>query len=46
MILFMVFVDIMVKQKFAFNFDFFLSYFYTSMKGKFFNNRVNCVIRW
>ena len=33
-----------VKQKFAFNFDFFLYYFHTSVKGKLFSNGVNSVI--
>ena len=32
-----------VKRKFAFNFEFFLDCFYTWMKGKFFNNRINRV---
>ena len=36
----------MVKQKFAFNFKSFLYCFYTSTKGKFFNNGVNCLIPW
>ena len=41
MILFMVPVDIHGKQKFAFNFDLILYYFfYNSLKGRFFSNRV------
>ena len=35
-----------LKQKFAFNFEFFLYCFYTLVKGKFFNNGVNFVIPW
>ena len=30
----------MIKRKFAFNFEFLLYCFYTSLKGKFFYNRV------
>ena len=36
----------MIKRKFAFHFEFFLYYFYTLVKNKFFNNGVNCVIPW
>ena len=35
-----------VKRKFFFNFKFFLYCLYNSVKCKFFNNGVNCVIPW
>ena len=42
----MVSEDTWLNENFTFNFEFFLYCLYTSVKGKFFNNGVNCVIPW